>query len=107
MTCNNIVNKNQNVSIEYYEVLTDRNFLWVHIDNLIKICKELREDQLSNFYFKEDNDVVSGKLYIMVTEPFLKFVAENTHNPKYKPELVLIMLKERESNFDGLEEKSR
>ena len=87
--------------------ITDKIFLWVHIDILIKICKELREDQLSDFYFKEDNDVVSGELYIMVTEPFLKFVAENTHNPKYKPELVLLRLKERESGFDELEAKSR
>ena len=93
-------NTNYKTDIEYYEVLTDGVQLWIFMDDLVKICREIKYDQLINFNFREDNDVVFGKRYVAVTEDFLKFVANNTRTPKYLPCLALLKTKERERSYE-------
>ena len=96
MNYDSIIDKYKNNAIEYYEVLTDGNFYWIHVDTLVKICKEISSIRIANFNFKMDSDVVFGEDYVCVEESFLKFVKENTFTPKYCARLALLRTRVRE-----------
>ncbi len=86
------VDENLDETTEYYDVLTDKECFWVHVDDLIKICREISSNQLIGFDFKIDMDVVHGKEYVMISESFIDFIKQNTKNPKYLPNFSLLKM---------------
>ena len=96
----NYIESKSEENIEYYEVLTDGERLWVSLDNLIKVCRGFSAEQLSSFYLNPDNDVVFGEQYVAVEERLLKFIKENTHNPNYVAKLSLLMRKQKVADND-------
>ena len=89
-------NKNE---IEYFKVLTDGYHFWVSVRDMQAICTQISVSQLETIGVKLDTDVVFGEAYVNVNDEFLIYVQKNTKNPKYVPELVLLMTKERDFDY--------
>ena len=99
----NKIEGNKDNNIEHYEVLTDETYYWVSAVNLKKICSEIKIEELSKFDFVEDNDVIRGEKYYVVSKDFLHFVYNNTNNPKYKPIFSLLKTIGYREKFDDYE----
>lgn len=96
----NKIEETKDNNIEHYEVLTDETYYWVSAVNLKKICSEIKIEELSKFDFVEDNDVIRGEKYYVVSKDFLYFVYNKTNNPKYKPIFSLLKTIGYREKFD-------
>lgn len=84
----------------FFKVLTDGYHFWVPINDMEKICTQISVSQLESIGVKLNTEIVFGETYVNVNDDFLIYVQKNTKNPKYIPNLGLLMTKNMDYNYE-------
>ena len=100
---NKLKQEENNENVRFFEVLTDGYHFWVSVKDMQDICTQISVNQLESIGVKLDTDVVFGEAYVNVNDEFLIYVQKNTKNPKYVPQLGLLMTKNRDYDYENID----
>ena len=99
---NKLKQEENNENVRFFEVLTDGYHFLVSVKDMQDICTQISVSQLESIGVKLDAEVVFCEAYVNVNDEFLIYVQKNTKNPKYVPQLELIMTKNRDYDYENI-----
>lgn len=103
MELDNKLPQSEEQFIKQFTVLTDGLHFWVSVNDMQDICTQISVNQLESIGVKLNTELVFGEAYVNVNDEFLIYVQKNTKNPKYVPQLGLLMTKNRDYDYENID----